>query len=115
MSDILPTELVAGVLSKRKENRISGVLPVKISARLQSGELVFAMAHTLDLSMRGARLSGVAIPLAPGMMIRIERGRNSAAFRVVWKQNQQFGVEAATSVVNLWGLSSEERGKRTYS
>ncbi len=63
------------------------------------------LAHTLNVSRRGARLAGVALTLRLGTVVRIVRGRAAANFKIVWVgPNQQIGVEALEMISNFWGL-----------
>jgi hypothetical protein len=94
----------------RKEHRTSAVVPVRITAVNEQGESMGCLAHTLNVSRRGALMAGVTIPIRNGMVIRIIRGRANASFKVVWVGSQetnsqhQIGVEALESVSNFWGL-----------
>lgn len=94
----------------RKEHRTSAVVPVRITAVNEKGEPIVCLAHTLNVSRRGALMAGVTIPLRNGMVVRIIRGRASASFKVMWVGSQetnslhQIGVEALESVSNFWGL-----------
>lgn len=100
--DFFPGEKV--IQTQRREERIPGVLPVKIFLKGPKGESVNGLAHTLNLSMRGARLGGVSVAVKPGTLIRIERGRASGNFRVVWAQERHLGVESLQPAGSLWGL-----------
>lgn len=100
---------------QRKEERIPGVLPVRIFANGQNGAEVHGLGHTLNLSMKGACLSGVSVALKPGALIRVERGMKSARFRVVWTQNGHLGVESLQSAGSLWGLEEGAFRAQTWS
>jgi len=94
----------------RKEQRLAAVVPVRITSINEDGDAVNCLAHTLNVSRRGARLAGVTLPLRKGVVIRIIRGRANAAFRVVWigtaetKSVNHIGVESLEAVSNFWGL-----------
>jgi hypothetical protein len=94
----------------RKEQRTSAVVPVRITAVNEQGEPLACLAHTLNVSRRGALMAGVTIPIRNGMVIRIIRGRANASFKVVWvgsketNSQHQIGVEALEAVSNFWGL-----------
>ncbi|ABF40362.1 hypothetical protein Acid345_1360 [Candidatus Koribacter versatilis Ellin345] len=94
----------------RKESRIPAVVPIRISAINEDGDSVNCLAHTLNVSRRGARIAGVTLPLRLGVVIRITRGRAAANFRVVWvgtketNSHQHIGVESLELVSNFWGL-----------
>ena len=78
---------------------------MRISAINEEGETEQCLAHTLNVSRRGARLAGVTLQWRMGTVVRITRGRSTANFKVVWLgQNQQIGVESLETVSNFWGL-----------
>lgn len=94
----------------RKEQRISAVVPLRINSINEDGDAVSCLAHTLNVSRRGARLAGVTLPMRVGVVVRIVRGRANAAFRVVWVGSAEtnsvnhIGVESLEVVSNFWGL-----------
>jgi hypothetical protein len=94
----------------RKEHRQSAVVPVRLTGADENGKPTGCLAHTLNVSRRGALLAGVTIPVHVGSVVRIIRGRASAGFKVVWvgsaetNTQHQVGVEALESVSNFWGL-----------
>jgi|SRR5581483_6593987 len=94
----------------RKELRIAAVVPIRINAINEDGDPIHCIAHTLNVSRRGARIAGVTIALRLGVVVRIVRGRANAAFKVVWlgtketNSHGQIGVEALEVVSNFWGL-----------
>jgi PilZ domain-containing protein len=99
----------------RKEARIPAVVPVRISAINEDGDPISCLAHTLNVSKRGARLASVNLPtLRSGMVVRIVRGRATANFRVVWigsketKSEFHIGVECLEMVSNFWGLEQTQ-------
>jgi hypothetical protein len=100
---ILVSDMAQGPI--RKEQRIGGVVPVRISSINEDGEPVQCLAHTLNVSRRGARLAGVTLTLRLGTVVRITRGRSTSNFKIVWVgPNQQIGVEALETISNFWGL-----------
>jgi hypothetical protein len=90
----------------RKEPRIAAVVPIRISSTTSEGEKCDGMGHTLNLSLRGARLSGLSVGLRAGAFVRVFRGRVAANFRVVWvsSNRQHAGVESMDTVGNIWGI-----------
>jgi hypothetical protein len=94
----------------RKEKRLSAVVPIRINAINEAGEPIHCLAHTLNVSRRGARLAGVTLPLRAGMVVRIVRGRANATFKVAWVGDKetnslhQIGVESLEMVSNFWGM-----------
>jgi hypothetical protein len=89
----------------RKEQRIQGVVPIKITSTTEDGETVHCLAHTLNVSRRGARIAGVTIDVQLGKIVKLMRGRATATFKVVWLgPNQQIGVESLEALGNFWGV-----------
>jgi hypothetical protein len=94
----------------RKEKRVPAVLPIRISRINEDGKPIECLAHTLNLSRRGARLAGVTLAVKVGTVVRIHRGRASAYFRVMWVGSPetdsrfQVGVASVENVSNFWGL-----------
>jgi hypothetical protein len=94
----------------RKEKRIPAVVPLRINAINEDGQPVHCMAHTLNVSRRGALIAGVTLKLRLGVIVRLVRGRANAAFKVVWlgdpegASKHQVGVESLEVVSNFWGL-----------
>ena len=72
------------------------------------------LAHTLNLSRRGALLAGVTMPVKVGTVIRIQRGQANAYFKVMWvgsqerNSNYQVGVAPVETVSNFWGLEEHK-------
>src|SRR3954462_7526144 len=94
----------------RKEQRIPAVVPIRIASINEDGDSVNCLAHTLNVSRRGARIASVTLPMRVGIVIRITRGRATANFRVAWvgsketNSHHQIGVESLELVSNFWGL-----------
>jgi stage II sporulation SpoE-like protein/PilZ domain-containing protein len=93
---------------RRREKRIRMKLPVQVS-RL-SGDEKFQEAYTIDISRIGARLSGLAEPLALGEFLEVRHGQRAAVFRVAWigmpgtAVAGQAGVECLSPENNIWDL-----------
>jgi hypothetical protein len=89
------------------------VLPIKVSV-----DKVTHLAHTVDITPRGARLGALRTQLQPGMIIGLQRGSSKAEFRVQWirqlgPNELQAGVESLEPQNNFWGvdLSGEREAK----
>jgi len=87
------------------------VLPVKLSL---SGTTY--LAHTCDLTHRGARVGGLRRALKAGETVCLQRGSKKANFTVVWIQELdsneiQVGLQAQDLSTSFWGvdLSAQER------
>lgn len=105
VASILPKQMT----TMRQEQRVSAVLPVRVSG-VRGKEPFEFVAHTLNVSHRGALLSGVRFPLPVGSVICIRRGAFRAEFRVLWVTSSphtplQIGVECLHQVGNFWRLN----------
>lgn len=94
---------------KRKHKRLKMVLPLRIWTKCGSEETVFELAHTLDITPRGARLGAIHQELKPGDRVLVQYRQRKIQFRVVWikplegTSEFQVGVEALDSG-ETWGL-----------
>jgi PilZ domain len=94
---------------RRKHKRLKMVLPLKIWAKPASHEAVFELAHTLDITPRGARLGAIHQQLKVGDQVMVQYRQRKIQFRVIWIRSIegtsefQVGVEALDSG-ETWGL-----------
>jgi hypothetical protein len=98
-------------VERRRSKRTKMVLPVKLSL---SGTTY--LAHTCDLTHRGAKVGGLRNALKAGETVCVQRGSKKANFKVVWiqelgNQEVQVGLQALDIQTNFWGvdLSAQER------
>lgn len=97
-------------LQKRCEQRVRMVLPLRVSAK--SGPEVYPaeLAHTLDISPRGARLGAVHHELQIGTRVMIQYRQRRIESRVVWVRRlegtneYQVGVELLAKGSDVWGI-----------
>ncbi len=97
------------MLEQRKSPRRKMVLPVKVSI-----DKVTHLAHTIDITDRGARLGGLRAQLQPGMIVNLQRGSQKAEFRIAWirqlaPNELQAGVECLEPYNNFWGVDLSDR------
>jgi hypothetical protein len=95
-------------VERRKSKRTKMVLPVKVSL---SGTTY--LAHTCDLTPRGARVGGLRSVLQPGETVCLQRGSKKANFKVVWIQQLdtnevQVGLQAQDLQPSFWGIDLSE-------
>ena len=94
------------MLNKRNSSRRKMVLPVKFSV-----DKVTHLAHTVDITSRGALLGALRTQLQPGTIITLQRGANKADFRVQWirrlgSNELQAGIESLAPLQDkFWGLN----------
>ncbi len=70
-------------MGTRKEQRIRGILPVKVIGTDQSGKPFSTLAHTVDLSQNGLRLAGPFPDLPSSSKLSVYFQRQRATFEVV--------------------------------
>jgi hypothetical protein len=93
-------------LTKRQRKRIKMVLAVRISSI--DGQGSEQIAHTLDITGKGARIGGLRQPLKHGHSVMVQRGPGKRKFRVVWVAavGNEFhaGLEASEYGPEFWRL-----------
>jgi hypothetical protein len=105
---------MVAMLERRQLRRKKMVLPVKVS---MAGTSQFA--HTLDITVSGARLGSLRSELKQGETIVLRRGSQKARFTISWVKQLnpkeiQAGVQALEPLNNFWGvdLSADEREQK---
>ncbi|HZQ70096.1 MAG TPA: PilZ domain-containing protein [Terriglobales bacterium] len=94
---------------RRKHKRLKMVLPVRVWSKGASDEAPYELAHTLDITPRGARLAAIHHELKPGDRLMVQYRQRKIQFRVIWirpmegTSEYQVGVEALESG-ETWGL-----------
>src|SRR5207248_9293755 len=69
-------------MGDRKNKRVRIALPVRVIMTGGDGRSWKEMACTLDISARGARLSGMHSGLQAGEILTMQRGKNKSIVRV---------------------------------
>ncbi len=99
---------------RRREQRLRTVLPLRIFGMDSHGKPFTDLAHTLDISPKGARIAGLQHTLAVGETVGVQRGTDKARFRVVWagktgtKNQGQAGLVCIQDRLDLWGIDFAE-------
>jgi hypothetical protein len=95
-----------------RELRLHTALPIRV-AWADDGKTTSHSACTIDVSQRGARLTGVT-GLKSGQLIAIRRKTSEARFRVVWvgkpqsAQAGQVGVESLDVDKTIWDVDFDK-------
>jgi hypothetical protein len=97
-------------LGKRKQDRIRGVLPVRLRGKDSSGALFETLAHTLDLTPTGVRLGAVRHQLKPLDTVIVLFRKRRIEFSVMWskmldQREYQVGLQMVALESDPWGLS----------
>jgi hypothetical protein len=97
--------------SKRKQERVRGVLPVRVRGKDASGNVFETLAHTLDLTSTGARIGAIRHELkALDTLIVLFRKRR-IEFTVMWTRllaphgEYQVGLQMVALESDPWGLN----------
>ena len=99
--------------ARRREKRIRIKLAIEISRLVTPREAW--PAHTVDISLRGARLLSPPKSLSLGEFVNVRYGPSEAVFRVVWvgvpgsATDGQAGVECLSPESNIWDLDLSAR------
>jgi hypothetical protein len=97
-------------LQKRREQRVRMVLPLRVSAKGGAEIYPAELAHTLDISPRGARLGAIHHELQIGTRLMIQYHQRRIESRVVWVRRlegtneYQVGVELLAKGSDVWGI-----------
>lgn len=97
-------------MDRRREQRISVELPVKIWGMDANSRPFTQPASLRTISGRGATLQGVNVQLKPGCVLDLQYEGAKAQFRVVWmgkagsEMQGEVGVENLTTDVQLWDV-----------
>jgi hypothetical protein len=100
--------------NKRRQDRTKAVLPVRVRGKDSSGALFEELAHTLDVTLMGARLGAVRHELKAPEQLTILYRQRRMEFRVVWTKKlkgcgeYQVGLEAVSADREGWGLSAPD-------
>ena len=101
------------MLNQRSSTRRRMVLPVKVTL-----DTANHLAHTVDITHRGARLGGLHTQLQPGTIVTLQRGSKKAKFRIAWVRQiapneQQAGILSLEPQDDFWGVDlSDQQNKQ---
>lgn len=100
----------SSLMGKRYEQRTRIALPVKVYTRDEHGRNIMVIACTMDITPKGARLSGVRCVTRPGEVLQVERGKSKAFYKVVWTGDRahgsehQVGLQCIEPDAAIWGM-----------
>ena len=104
--------------NQRRGKRTKAVLPVRVKGKNSSGKAFEELAHTLDVTLAGARLGSVRQQLQVGDELMVFYRQRKMQFRVVWTRKLpgtsefQVGLETVTQEREAWGIgAAESRGQ----
>jgi methyl-accepting chemotaxis protein len=92
----------------RRDPRVAVALPVQLTATDASGHARDQKVMTVNISLRGAMLSGVQGTLRPGDTISLSRMNKTERFRVAWAgeantaESGQIGVAPVDANTSFW-------------
>ena len=97
-------------MGNRREQRTRIALPARVVTRDAQNRPLTEMACSIDISPKGARLTGVRSVKAPGEVISVERGKSKAFFQVKWVGSREQGTEGQVGLFciepgsSIWGI-----------
>jgi hypothetical protein len=95
------------VLPKRHEPRLPVALNVRMLGIDANGKAFHQAAVTVDVSMSGARVSGLAAKLNPGDVVGVQSGGEKCRFKVVW-------ISKNSDDTHQVGLHCQEQGRSPW-
>ena len=98
---------------KRQQNRVKGVLPVRVRGTDKDGQTFDEIAHTLDIAAIGSRLGSIHHELRIADRVTVVYRQRRMEFLVVWtkrvgKHEYQVGLRAVKQEKDSWGLNSSD-------
>lgn len=100
-----------GRFRKGRRHKLRAKMLVSVRVRLAGTSIAdLHLAHTLDATEQGVKLSGIAVELKLGDVLEIHYRNNRAWFRVIWIQeaekqtDRQIGTACIESDKNIWSL-----------
>ncbi len=97
--------------NRRRQNRITAVLPVKVRGIDAAGASFDGLAHTLDLTPTGARLGAIRHQMKALDTLTVFYKQRRMEFTVMWtklldgKGEYQVGLQALAQEKEPWGMS----------
>src|SRR5438270_6796759 len=97
-------------MGQRKNSRTKMVLPLRLWGTDSNGNPFVQLAHTLDVSPRGARLAGFRAAVSIGDIVGVQYRLQKSQFRVAWigrpgaAKSDQIGIEYLDADKKIFGL-----------
>ena len=101
------TNLQVPVLPKRREARLPATLSVRVLGIDAQGKAFHQAATTVDISLSGARVTGLTAHLNPGDIVGLQSSGDKCRFKVAW-------VKANADATFDLGLHCMEKGKSPW-
>lgn len=101
--------------SRRQRDRTKAVLPVRVKGKDTAGNAFEELAHTLDVTVSGARLGSVRRELHVLDEVVVFYRQRKMQFRVMWTKKMkdssefQVGLQAVAQEKEVWGLALPEQ------
>jgi hypothetical protein len=96
---------------KRQQNRVKGVLPVRVRGTDKDGQSFDEIAHILDIAAIGSRLGSIHHELRIADRVTVVYRQRRMEFLAAWtklvgKHEYQVGLQAVKLEKDSWGLNS---------
>lgn len=98
-------------MGRRREDRVSVNLPVRVWGMDRNGKPFIQSAHTVDVTRLGGRLRDLYCIDKKGEVIRVQHGNQKANFRVTWvghpgtAEDGQIGIYSIEPDKYIWGVN----------
>jgi hypothetical protein len=99
--------------TKRRQNRVRAVLPVRVRGTDRDGKSFEEVAHTLDISATSSRVAAIRHELRVRDQVMVVYRQRRVAFSVVWtrlvsKHEYQVGLQAVEHEKEAWGFNPSD-------
>lgn len=114
------------VLTKRREARLPVMLNVRILGIDATGKAFHQAATTVDVSLSGARVTGLTAHLNPGDIVGLQSSGEKCRFKVSWASSNgdgtyRVGLRSLEKGISLWrdkmqqaSAAGDRRGNDRY-
>jgi len=113
--------LIKPKITRRRQDRIRGVLPVRVRGKDTSGAMFEALVHTLDLTPTGVRLGAIRRELKAFDTLVVLFRKRRIEFTVMWTRlldthgEYQVGLQMVAQESDPWGLSAAESNTQPFT
>jgi hypothetical protein len=99
--------------NRRAQQRLRGVLPVRVRGKDASGAVFEGLAHTLDFTATGARLGAIRLPLKDHDTLVVLFHHRRIEFTIMWtrlldEREYQVGLQVVAREDDPRGLTELE-------
>ena len=107
-------------MGRRHHQRLSNSRPVQLFGTDANGQTFVRLAHTVDVSAEGVRISGIHLALRVGDIVGLKHGAEKRRYRVAWTGKMgsrtagEVGLQALEADNHFWGIDLPVGGTDDY-